>query len=526
MAGRRLSMRKIREVLRLKWIARASARQIAKSCNIARSTVKEYLKRAQDAGLTWPMACELDDASLEDLLYPKSPSPPINRAPMPPMDYLYREMCRKSVTLQLLWYEYKQEHPDGYQYSFFCEQYRNWVKKLDRPMRQKHLAGEKMFVDFAGQTVDIIDAKTGEVSQAHIFIAVLGASNYTYAEAVSSESLPCWINAHIHAFEYFGGVPQIAVPDNLKAGVTHPCRYEPDINPTYQDLAEHYGTSVIPARPGKARDKAKVESAVLVAERWILAALRNHTFFSLAELNRAIADKLRHLNNRKLQKLDATRKTLYETIDKPALKPLPSHRYEYAEWKKARVNIDYHVEVDRQYYSVPYQLARKQVDVRFTATSVEVLFKNRRVAAHKRSYVPGGFTTLKEHMPKSHLRYLQWTPSRIIRWAGKNGPYTEKLVRRILEQKTHPEQGFRSVLGIMRLSKHYTPERVEKASIRALSIGSISYKSLKSILKSGLDQQPLLFDRPEEAQQPSAHRNIRGRDYYHQGTGKEASHAQ
>jgi transposase len=243
-------------------------------------------------------------------------------------------------------------------------------------------------------------------------------------------------------------------------------------------------------------------------------------------LNRAIADKLRELNNRRFQKLDATRKSLYETIDKPALKPLPPHRYEYAEWKRAKVNIDYHVAVDRHYYSVPYQLVREQVDIRFTATSVEVLFKNRRVAAHKRSYVPGGFTTLKAHMPKSHLRYLQWTPSRIIRWAGKNGPHTEKLVRRILEQKTHPEQGFRSALGIMRLSKHYTPERVEKASIRALAIGSCSYKSLKSILKNRLDQQPLLFDRTEEAQRPSAHRNIRGRDYYHQGGGKEVGHAQ
>ena len=517
-------MRKIREVLRLKWIAGSSARQIAKSCNIARSTVQEYIKRAEDAGLTWPTACELDDTALEDLLYPKSPSPILYRAPMPSMDYLHRELRRKSVTLQLLWYEYKQEHPDGYEYSFFCEQYRNWSKKLDPPLRQKHLAGEKMFVDFAGQTVDIIDAKTGEVSKAHIFIAVLGASNYTYAEAVSSESLPCWINAHIHAFEYFDGVARITVPDNLKAGVTNPCRYEPDINPTYQDLAEHYGTTVIPTRPGKPRDKAKVESAVLVAERWILAALRNHTFFSLAELNRAVAEKLSDLNNRKFKKLDTTRKRLYETIDKPALKPLPPHRYEYADWKRARVNIDYHVEVDRHYYSVPYQLSREQVDVRLTITTVEILFKNRRVASHKRSYVPGGFTTLTEHMPKSHQRYLQWTPSRIIKWAGKNGPNTEKLVTRILENRPHPEQGFRSVLGIVRLSKHYTPERVEKASIRALAMGACSYKSVKSILKNGLDRQPLLFEQPEDTQTP-AHPNIRGRHYYYRG-GKELDHAQ
>jgi transposase len=439
------------------------------------------------------------------------------------MDYVHRELRRKGVTLQLLWYEYKQEHPDGYQYSFFCEQYRNWAKKIDLPLRQKHLAGEKMFVDFAGQTVDIIDATTGEVSKAHIFVAVLGASNYTYAEALSSESLPCWISAHINAFEYFAGVPQIVVPDNLKAGVTNPCRYEPDINPTYQDLAEHYGTTVIPTRPGKPRDKAKVESAVLVAERWILAALRNHTFFSLVELNKAIAEKLSDLNKRKFKKLDTTRKKLYQTIDKPALKPLPAHGYQYAEWKKARVNIDYHVEVDRRFYSVPYQLVRQQVDVRLTSTTVEVLFNNRRVAAHKRSYVPADFTTLNEHMPKSHQRYLQWTPSRIIKWAGKTGPNAEKLVIRILENRPHPEQGFRSALGIVRLGKYYTPERVEKASIRALAIGACSYKSVKSILKNGLDRQPLLFEYPEPAQ-PPAHPNIRGKHYYHGG--KEVDHAQ
>jgi len=522
MAGRRLSMRKIKEVLRLKWITGHSERQIATSCNIARSTVQEYLKRAELSGLTWPIACELDDTALENLLYPQKPASSPYRAPMPPMDYLYRELRRKGVTLQLLWYEYKQQHPDGYQYSFFCELYRNWVKKLDPPLRQRHLAGERMFVDFAGQTVDIIDTATGEVSNAHIFIAVLGASNYTYAEATAGQDLPSWINAHIHAFEYFGGAPQIVVPDNLKAGVTNPCRYEPDINPTYQDLAEHYGTTVIPARPGKPRDKAKVESAVLVVERWILAPLRNHTFFSISQLNRTIAKKLDELNSRPLKKLKTTRQKLYESIDKPALNPLPPHRYEYADWKRARVNIDYHVEVDRHYYSVPYQLVREQVDVRLTSTTLEILFKNRRVASHKRSSVPGGFSTLTEHMPKSHQRYLDWTPSRIITWAGRTGPNTEQLVTRILENRPHPEQGFRSALGIMRLANLYGPERVEKASARALSIRAYSYKSTKSILKNGLDQQPLPFDHLEEASLLT-HHNIRGRGYYEE---KEAGHAQ
>jgi transposase len=522
MAARRLSMRKIKEILRLKWTADCSERQIAKSCSIARTTVKEYLSRAEQAGLAWPMVAELDDTALENLLYPSKVSVNPSRAPMPPMDYLYRDLRRKGVTLQLLWYEYKQHHPDGYQYSFFCEQYRNWAKKLDPPLRQKHVAGEKMFVDFAGQTVDIIDRATGEISKAHIFIAVLGASSYTYAEATASEDLPCWINAHIHAFQFFGGVPEIVVPDNLKAGVTSPCRYEPDINPTYQDLAEHYGTTVIPARPRKPRDKAKAEAAVFMTERWILAPLRNHTFFSIEELNQAIAKQLKTLNTRSFKKLNTTRQTLYETIDKPALKPLPVHPYEFALWKKARVNIDYHVEVDRHYYSVPYQLCREQLDVRLTATTIEMLFKNRRVASHKRSYIPGGATTLKEHMPKSHQRYLEWTPSRIIKWAGKNGPYTEKLVTRIMENKPHPEQGFRSALGIIRLANHYGSNRVDNACRRALTIKAYSYKNVKSILKNGLDQQPLLFEHHPESH-PTPHHNIRGKKYYRE---KEDAHAQ
>lgn len=522
MANRRLSMRKIKEVLRLKWGQKLSNRQIAKSCSISHSTVSDYLLRAELAGLSWPLDPKLNDVTIENLLFPLIKQPRSERGPAPNMQYLYREMKKRSVTLQLLWYEYKQVHPNGYQYSQFCHLYRQWVKKLDVTLRQQHRAGEKLFLDYAGQTVPIIDPKTGEIHEAQIFIAALGASNYTYSEAALGQDLYSWIRCHVHAFEFFGGVPHILVPDNLKAGVTNPCRYEPDINPTYQDLAEHYHTTVIPARPAKPRDKAKVESAVLVAERWILAALRNHTFFSLAELNKAIREKLSELNNRRFQKLNSTRKKLYETVDKPALKPLPAQAYEYADWKRARVNIDYHVEVDRHYYSVPYQLVREQVDVRLTATTVEVLFKNRRVAAHKRSYVPGGFDTLKEHMPKSHQRYLEWTPSRIIKWAGENGPNTQKLVTRILENRPHPEQGFRSALGIIRLGKHYTPERVEKASIRTLAIGACSYKSVKSILKNGLDRQPLLFERSEDVQ-PPAHRNIRGRQYYHGG--KEDGHA-
>jgi len=513
MAGRRLSMRKIKEVLRLKWQNGCSDAQIARGCNIARSTVREYLRRAQEAGLTWPLERDLDDTHLENLLFPVREAGICAERRMPSMEYLFRELKRKGVTLQLLWYEYKQVNPEGYQYSQFCHLYRQWLKKLDVTLRQEHRAGEKLFIDYAGQTVPIIDRSTGEIIEVQIFIAALGASNYTFAEASLSQDLPSWIKSHVHAFEFFGGVTEILVPDNLKAGVSSPCRYEPDINPTYQDLAEHYGAVVIPARPGKARDKAKVESAVLVAERWILAALRNHTFFSLAELNHLIAQKLEQLNNRKFQKLETTRRRLFETIDKPALKPLPSRPYEYAEWKKARVNIDYHIEIYHHYYSVPYQLARKQVDARITATTVEVLFKNQRVASHQRSYIPWKSTTLKEHMPKSHQKYLEWTPSRIIKWAGKNGPSTQKLVAHILDSRPHPEQGFRSCLGIMGLAKHYSPERLENACSRALMIKGFSYKSVKSILKNGLDQQPLLFDQIENTPHVT-HNNIRGKHYY------------
>lgn len=522
MVARRLSMRKIKEVLRLKWEFGSSNNQIAKSCNIARSTVREYLIRAQSAGLSWPLAPDLDDSVLENLLFPIRPVIPSSQRQMPPMDYLFREMKKKGVTLQLLWYEYKETNPDGYQYSQFCHLYRQWVKKLDLTLRQEHRAGEKLFIDYAGQTLSIVDPKTGEITEAQIFLATLGASNYTFAEASLAQDLPSWIKSHVNAFEFFNGVTQILVPDNLKVGVTNPCRYEPDINPTYQDLAEHYDTTVIPARPGKPKDKAKVESAVLVAERWILAALRNHTFFSLAELNKAIRVKLHDLNNRKFKKLNTTRKKLFETIDKPALKSLPSRPYEYAEWKKTTVNIDYHIDVYRHYYSVPYQLVTEQVDVRITRHTIEVLFKNRRVASHKRSYQQGAFTTLPEHMPKSHQRYLEWTPSRIIKWAAQNGPNTEKLVTRIMENRPHPEQGFRSSLGIIRLAKHYEHQRLENACARALRIKGYSYKSVKSILKNGLDQQPLLFDLPDQT--PSQdHQNLRGKHYYQQ---EETANAQ
>ena len=514
-------MRKIREVLRLRWENRCSSRQIAGSCGISRSTVEDYLHRAVRAGLSWPLTPELDDTALEILLFPSS-SPvllALEKRHYPSLEELHRELARPNMTLKLLWEEYKQAHPDGYGYCQFCLLYRRWAGKLDVTMHQHHRAGEKMFVDYAGETMPVIDPRTGEIREASIFVASLGASSYTYAEASFSQDLPSWISAHVRAFRFFAGVPEILVPDNLWSGVTHPCRYEPDINKTYLDMAQHYGIAVIPARVHKPRDKAKVEVAVQIVQRWIVAALRNHTFFSLAELNRSIAERLQDLNNRPLQQMKVSRRELYQTLDKPALKALPSSPYEYAQWSTAGVNIDYHIVVDSHFYSVPYQLAKERVEVRLTDSMVEVLFKNRRVAAHPRSREKGRYTTLLEHMPKAHQKYLEWSPSRITRWAEQNGPQTKQLVTLILESKPHPEQGYRSCLGIIRLAKTYSPERLEAACARAVQVGARSYKSVKSILSNGLDQSTL----PGLSCQATSiqHENVRGKGYFSQ----EAPHA-
>ena len=389
MAQERLTMRKIREVLRLKWECSLSNRAIARSCSISHSTVGEYIRRAEEAGLSWPLPDEMDEDRLFELLFPKPPNPGSRVIPCPDWSWIHAELRKKSVTLRLLWVEYREDHPTGYGYSQFCALYRRWAKRLNPSMRLTHKAGEKVFVDYAGQTVPIVDPETGEIHQAQVFIGVLGASNYTYVEAQWSQELPNWIGGHVRMFAFFGGVPEIVVPDNLKAGVKNPCRYEPDLNPTYQDLAEHYGVAVIPARSGKPKDKAKAEAGVQVAERWILARLRNRTFFSLAELNHAIRDLLGPLNERTMKHLERSRRELFELLDRPTLRPLPDQPYVFAAWKKARVNIDYHVEFDKHYYSVPYTLIHEEVDIRATQSTVEILFKNERVASHPRAKSPG-----------------------------------------------------------------------------------------------------------------------------------------
>ncbi len=513
MPNERLTMRKIKEVLRLKYENALSDSKIANSCCIARSTVADYISKAKRAGITWPIPESIDETELERLLFPLPAHTDPHQRVEPDWSYVHQELKHPDVTKILLWQEYKEKHPEGYQYTRFCQLYNKWVGKLSLVMRQDHKAGEKLFVDYCGTTVPITDRYRGEIKQAQVFVAVLGASNYTYVEASYSQGLHDWITAHVHALEYFGGATEVIVPDNLRSGVSHACRYEPDLNPTYRDMANHYGTTIIPARVRKPRDKAKVEAGVQLVQRWILARLRHETFFSLTALNTRIKELLIWLNNRPFKKLEGSRESLFNTIDKPALKPLPIESYEYAEWKKARVNVDYHIEVDKHYYSVPYQLVSEQLDVRITAATIECLYKGNRVASHKRSDEQGKHTTLSDHMPKDHQEYVAWTPQRIVSWAAKSGEHVALLTEKILTQRPYPQQGFRSVLGIMRLGKHYGDTRLDAACKRALEIGASSYKSIESILKNGLDQKPLP-QQDNSLYEPIEHSNIRGSQYY------------
>ena len=507
-------MRKIRDVLRLKFENNLSNNRIAQSSSISRSTVREYLARFQASGLGWPIAEDLDDEGLEQRLFTSQGEARPRGRNLPDWHDVHKNLRRPGVTMNLLWQEYKASYPEGYQYSRFCEKYREWRNQLDVVMRQNHLAGDRLFLDYAGQTMPVTDPSTGEIRQAQIFVATLGASSYTYCEATWSQSLPDWIGSHVRTFEHLDGVPNILVPDNLKSAVTSPHRYEPDKNPTYQDLAEHYHVAVVPARVRKPQDKGKVESAVQVVERWILARLRDCTFFSLQALNDAIKPLLEELNSRPFQNMpDESRQTLFETLDKPALKPLPDERYQFSEWKKARVHMDYHIEVDKHFYSVPYNLVKKQLDVRITGQTVECFHKGQRITSHVRSYLKGRHTTQSEHMPEKHRCYAEWTPERLQSWAAKTGGHTEAVVIHILESRKYPEQAFRSCLGIISLGKRYTPERLERACQRALSLGACSYKTLDAILKNGQEQLPLPETQPT-APLPDSHDNVRGPVYY------------
>ena len=513
MPAERAPMRKVREVLRLKHALGASERQIAVSVGVSRSTIGEYLRRAAVIGITWPVPEALDDAELERRLFTPASFEEHPERPLADWNHVHKELKRRGVTLLLLWEEYRAEHADGYGYSRFCDLYRGWRKTISPTMRQLHGPAEKLFVDFAGDTVTVFDAGTGAQRRVQIFVAVLGASNYTYAQARWTQQLSDWIGAHVDALRTIGGVPKAIVCDNLKAGVTATCRYEPGINRTYQEFAEHYDTAILPTRPRKPRDKAKVEGAVLIVERYVLARLRNRRFFSLHELNVAIREIVADLNAKIMRKLGVSRDELFAQIDRPALKPLPNAPYQYAEWKRCRVAPDYHVEIADHYYSVPSRLIREEVEARITDTTVEILHKGTRVASHVRSSVRHRHTTTPEHMPSAHRRYAAWTPARMMREAGKIGPATIALVEAIMKAKPHPEQGFRACLGILRLARSYGSARLEAACRRGNDIGATSYGSIKSILQHGLDKAYASETPAEEP--PIRHGNIRGTGYYH-----------
>ena len=511
-------MRKVREVLRLRFDCGRSHAEIAASAAIGETTVGDYLARARVAGLTWAEASAMTDAEVEAKLFRNAVgrNEPAARVPID-CAWLHRELSRVGVTLQTLWVEYREgasitEGQRPYEYSRFCDLYARWRTKLAVSMRQVHRAGEKLFIDYSGKKLRIVDRTTGEVTEVEIFVAVLGASNYTYAEATRSQKLPDFVGSTVRAFEYFGGVPEIVVPDQLRSAVSGPDRYEPDINPTYLEMAQHYGVTVIPARPRKPKDKSKVEGGVLIVQRWIVAALRNRTFFSLGELNAAIRELVDKLNARPFKKLDGCRRSAFESIDKPAMRPLPAHRYEIAQWKRAKVNIDYCVTLEHRHYRVPYALVGAAVEIRATASVIEILHKGIRVASHPRHYGPKGAATIaEEHRPRAHREYGKWPPERVIAWAASVGEHVGAIARAIMSRRTHPETGYRACLGVIRLADRYGRERVDAACARAVSIGSPSFKTVQSILKSGLDRAPL-FEAAERA--VIDHDNIRGASYF------------
>lgn len=505
MTNQRLSMRMIREVLRLYHACRLSQKKISKSLGCSRGAVAEYIHRAEAAGLTWPLSDDIDDEQLEHRLYP--PRAEMAQRPQPNCAYMYLELKLKGVTLIQLWAEYQEDYPNGYGLSQYCEIYKQWLNRIDITMRQEHRPGEKAFSDFAGKTLSISDPAGGTQRQAHLFVCTLGATNYTFAKLFWSEDSESWCNGHAAAFAYFQGTVRILVPDNPRAVVTKPCRYEPHINASFAQMAAHYGVAVIPARVGKPKDKAKVEAGVCLATRWILAVLRHRTFFSLAEANGAVAELLERLNNRPFKKLPGSRRSQFEEIDRPALKPLPELSYEYSHIVFAPVYTNYHVDYDGHLYSVPYKYRGELAEVRATVSTVEIFVKGKRVASHVRSALKGKSTTLKEHQSKAHQQYGDWSSERLTEMALKTGSSTAKLVELIFQQHTIAEQGYKVCLGILRLRKAAGDERLEAACRRALHFGALSFKSVKSILDTGLDRRPL----PEQPRHlVLAHSNIRG----------------
>jgi transposase len=507
-------MRIVKEVLRLKFKAHLSHRQIAAALRIGTGSVSNYLAAFERSGLTYPLPSDLDEAQFERLLFP--PADAVAPAQFVPPDFaqVHAELRLKGVTRQLLWEEYAERFgSQSYSYTQFCVLYRRWLKKQKLSMRQVHRAGEKMFVDYCGKTISVINAATGEVMQAQVFVAVLGFSNYTFAEATQSQKLADWVSSHTRAFAYFGGVPQLVIPDNLKSAVTNACRYEPLLNQTYEEMLSFYNCAALPARPYKPKDKAKAEVGVQIVTRWILARLRKRQFFSLLELNIEIRRLLGDLNDRLFKKLEGSRRSRFEALEKSFLQPLPGNPYEYSEWRKVRVGIDYHIEIERHFYSVPYTFARRRIEVRLTAQTLECFAADKRIAVHVRSRLQGSHSTQAEHLPKAHRAHLEWTPGRFLNWANEIGESTRQVVKYLLWSKPHVEMSYRTCLGLLSLAKRYSAERLEAACQRALLNGTPSRRSIVSILAQGIDQLPPT-DEVDETNVID-HENIRGSSYYH-----------
>ena len=512
MSNARLSMRKVKEILRLTHEVGLSYREVSASLGVSVGVVSKVVNRAKTRGLTWHDVAGLDEAALDVRLNGPLAEPGVSRTEPDPV-WIHTEKKKPGVTLELLHVEYLERHPDGLRYSAFCERYREWLAGQRVTMRQSHKGGERVFVDYSGKRPCIVDRRTGEQTPVELFVGVLGASNYTYAEASLTQKSADFIQSHVRMLEFFGGAPALITSDQLKSGVTTSSWYDPEIQRTYEELAVHYSTAVLPARPRKPRDKAKVEVAVQIVQRWILARIRNEVFFSLATLNERIGELLDELNDRPMRLYKKSRRELYEVIDRPALKPLPAERFTYAAWTTATVNIDYHVAFDGNLYSVPYALVKARVDVRATATTVEVFFKNQRVASHARRFGKGVFSTQKAHMPRAHQEHQTWPPSRVIAWAETIGPHVKLLVEALIAERQHPEQGYRPSLGIVRLAKTYGNDRVDRACQRAHLAGARTYRHVAAILKNNLDRASL----PEmvDGNAPHVdHENIRGADYY------------
>ena len=508
MPQERLPVRKIREVIRLHHEAELSNRAIARVCKISNSTVGEYLVRAEQAGFSWPLPEGLDDAALYQGLFPEKSKGSKSKRPIPNWEDVHRELSKRGVTLTLLWQEYREKHPlDGYGYTQFRLYYQRWNKSRTGTMRIPRKGGEEMEVDYTGMTVPITNPETGEISRAQIFVATLPASNYTYAEIQPSQKLRYWLGGHVRALTFFGGVPKTICPDNLKSGVKTPHRYEPELNPSYQELAEHYRVAVLPARVRKPRDKAHVENSVQNVERWILAPLRNRTFFSIGEANRAIAPLLKALNQREMAHLGKSRLQLFEELDQPALNPLPERPYEFAVWKNAKVNIDYHIAFEGHYYSVPHHLVRKEVRIRATESILAIFLHGQQVAIHPRSLAQGRFSTRPEHMPANHRFVLNANGDWFQRKARKIGPHTAAYITALLKSRRYPQHAYRSCLGIFSLARKHTHPRMEIACQILLEADLLSYRDLKSELER-------LMAAPSPEPPLPAHENVRGNNYY------------